>query len=68
MGPFAAYGFPDLPPIVSVEHHRGSAYLYDEGHIADYKAVVATLQNLAVSEQDSLALITEVIAELEASA
>jgi len=68
MGPFTVYEFPDLPPIVLAEHHRGSAYLYDEGYIADYRAAVITLQNLALGEQDSLALITEVIAELEASA
>ena len=47
-------------------HHRGSAYLYDEGDVADYKAAAFVVQNLAI-DQDSLALIAEVITELEAT-
>lgn len=68
MGPFAVFDFAGLPPIISVEHHRGSAYLYDEGHVADYNAAATFVRNLAMSEQDTLALIAEVITELEATA
>jgi hypothetical protein len=49
-----------------VEHFRSSAALYDEGYVADYKTAATTVQNLALSEQDSLTLIAEVTAELEA--
>ena len=48
-------------------HHRGSAYLYDEGDVADYKATAFVVQNSAMSDQESLALIAEVITELEAT-
>ncbi|HEV7977592.1 MAG TPA: helix-turn-helix transcriptional regulator [Amycolatopsis sp.] len=67
VGPFTVFDFEDLPSIVSVEHHRGSAYLYDEGYVAGYKAAAKIVLNLAMSEQESLALIAEVITELEAT-
>jgi transcriptional regulator with XRE-family HTH domain len=67
VGPFAIFDFENLPSIVSVEHHRGSAYLYDEGYVAGYKAAANVVLNLAMSEQESLALIAEVITELEAT-
>jgi transcriptional regulator with XRE-family HTH domain len=66
VGPFTVFDFVNLPSIVSVEHHRGSAYLYDEGYVAGYKAAANVVLNLATSEQDSLTLIAEVITELEA--
>jgi transcriptional regulator with XRE-family HTH domain len=63
-GPFAILDFEQLPPIVFVEHYRASAYLYDEDQIADYRSAAKTLASLALSEQESCALIGEVIAEL----
>lgn len=65
-GPFMIYDFMDLPSIVFLEHHRGSAFLYDEGHVVDYQAAATTVRGLAMSEEDSLALLSDVIAELEA--
>ncbi|MDT7729621.1 MAG: hypothetical protein QOI21_6197 [Actinomycetota bacterium] len=67
VGPFTVFDFDDLPAIVSVEHHRGSAYLYDEDYVAGYRAAANIVLNLAMSEQESLALIAEVITELEAT-
>lgn len=66
LGPFIFYDFENLPSIVFVEHFRLSAALYDEGYVAGYGTAAATLRNLAMSEQESLALIGEVIGELEA--
>ncbi|WP_158880621.1 helix-turn-helix domain-containing protein [Amycolatopsis anabasis] len=58
-GPFSIFDYTDLPSIVLVERHRGSAFLYDEGHIKDYKRATTTILGLAVGEQNSLSLITE---------
>jgi hypothetical protein len=67
LGPFIFYDFENLPSIVFVEHFRLSAALYDEGYVVGYGTAAATLGNLAMSEQESLALIAEVIGELEAN-
>jgi hypothetical protein len=66
LGPFILYDFENLPSIVFVEHFRLSAALYDEGYVVGYGTAATTLGNLAMGEQESLALIAEVIGELEA--
>ncbi|MDX3192164.1 helix-turn-helix transcriptional regulator [Streptomyces sp. MN03-5084-2B] len=65
-GPFVIFDFADLPPIVYLEHYRSNGYVYHDDHLADYRAAVATLSALALSEQDSEQLIQGVITELEA--
>jgi transcriptional regulator with XRE-family HTH domain len=65
-GSFVVFDFADLPPIVFLEQYRGSAYLYDEQQVADYRAAQRAMATLALSEQDSCALVREVIADLEA--
>ena len=65
-GSFVVFDFADLPPIVFLEQYRGSAYLYDEQQVADYQAARRMMATLALSEQDSCALVREVIADLEA--
>src|SRR3954471_7737819 len=65
-GSFVIFDFSDLPPIVFLEQYRGSAYLYDEQQVADYRAAQRAMAALALSEQESLALLGEVIADLEA--
>jgi transcriptional regulator with XRE-family HTH domain len=65
-GSFVIFDFADLPPIVFLEQYRGSAYLYDEQQVADYQAAQRAMAALALSEQESLALLGEVIADLEA--
>jgi transcriptional regulator with XRE-family HTH domain len=65
-GPFVIFDFADLPPIVHLEHYRGSGYLYDEDQVAAYRAATETIGALAMSEQDSGAFIEGVILQLEA--
>lgn len=65
-GSFVIFDFADLPPIVFLEQYRGSAYLYDEQQVADYQAARRMMAALALSEQDSRALVREVITDLEA--
>lgn len=65
-GSFVIFDFADLPPIIFLEQYRGSAYLYDEQQVADYQAARRMMATLALSEQESCALVREVITELEA--
>jgi hypothetical protein len=65
-GSFVIFDFADLPPIVFLEQYRGSAYLYDEHQVADYRAAQRAMAMLALNEQDSCALVRGVIADLEA--
>ncbi|MGW4061817.1 helix-turn-helix domain-containing protein [Amycolatopsis sp. NPDC004747] len=65
-GSFVIFDYADLPPIVFLEQYRGSAYLYDEQQVADYRAAQRAMAALALSEQESCVLIRGVIADLEA--
>ena len=65
-GSFVIFDFADLPPIVFLEQYRGSAHLYDGHQVADYRAAQRAMAALALSEQDSRALLAEVVADLEA--
>lgn len=65
-GPFALYRFEDSPPIVHLEHHRSSGFLYDETDLVEYaKAADRLREEVAMSVQASVALIADVIKELE---
>jgi hypothetical protein len=64
-GQFVIFDFALLPPVVHIEYLRGSAHVYDEGQVAAFRAAAGTLSDLALSEQESLALIQGVIAEME---
>jgi transcriptional regulator with XRE-family HTH domain len=65
LGHFVLFDFADLPSVVHIEHIRGSAHVYDGDHVVAYRAAAETMSALALSEQDSLALVQGVIAELE---
>jgi hypothetical protein len=65
-GSFAVFEYSDLPSIVFLDQHRGSAYLYDEDQVADYKSAAKTVACLALDVDESRAFIEGVIAELEA--
>jgi transcriptional regulator with XRE-family HTH domain len=64
-GHFVIFDFEHLSSVVHIEHIRGSAHVYDGDHVAAYRAAAEAMSALALSEQDSLALIRGVIAELE---
>ncbi|MGK3200841.1 helix-turn-helix domain-containing protein [Amycolatopsis sp. MEPSY49] len=64
-GHFVIFDFAHLPSVVHIEHLRGSAHLYDGDHVAAFRAATETLSDLALSEQESLELIQEVIIGLE---
>jgi len=64
-GPFILYRFGDASPIVHLEHHRSSAFLYDEGDILAYKAAATVIRRRAMSTEDSLRFIEQVRNEVE---
>lgn len=65
-GPFVLYEFPDSPPIVHLEHHRSSAFLYDEEDLAAYREAADSLRReVAMSPEASAELIADVINQQE---
>ncbi|MFB9684596.1 helix-turn-helix domain-containing protein [Amycolatopsis plumensis] len=65
-GSFSVFEYSDLPAIVFLDQHRGSAYIYDEDQVTDYKSAAKTMGSLALDVDESRAFIEGVIAELEA--
>ena len=65
-GSFSVFEYSDLPAIVFLDQYRGSAYLYAEDQVADYKSAAKTMASLALNVADSRAFVEGVIAELEA--
>lgn len=66
-GPFVMYQFAAAPPIVHLEHHRSSAFLYDDknGYITDYKIAANQVRRASLSPEDSANHINKIIQELE---
>jgi transcriptional regulator with XRE-family HTH domain len=66
-GPFILYEFDAMPAIVYLEHYRSGAFLVDEQDVRAYKAAAETIQQVALSPENTAALIADVISSLEAS-
>jgi DNA-binding XRE family transcriptional regulator len=67
-GPFELYTFPDTPPIVLLEHHRSSVFLSDDDRtedVVDFVDAVVEIREVAMGEEESLALIAEILKETE---
>jgi hypothetical protein len=64
-GSFSVFEYSDLPAIIFLDQYRGSAYLYDEDQVADYKSAAQTVKSLALGSAESREFIEGVIAELE---
>ncbi|SFE47153.1 hypothetical protein SAMN04487819_114105 [Actinopolyspora alba] len=65
-GPFVLYEFDESPPIVLLEHHRSSAFLYNEEDLDEYRSAADTLRkDTAMSPEDSAKVIAEVANEVE---
>ncbi|WP_410595677.1 helix-turn-helix domain-containing protein [Amycolatopsis sp. lyj-23] len=65
-GSFSVFEYSDLPAIVFLDQYRGSAYIYDENQVADYKSAAQTMASLALSTAESRVFVEGVIADLEA--
>ncbi|HEX3783967.1 MAG TPA: helix-turn-helix transcriptional regulator [Pseudonocardiaceae bacterium] len=66
-GPFILYHFADDDPIVHLEHHKSSAFLYDAGDITAYKVATTVIRRRAMTPAESTSFITNVLNELENS-
>lgn len=65
-GPFVLYDFPDSPSIVHVEHHRSSAFVFNEQDVAHYKeAAKAIREKVALNPAKSAQFIASVIKQME---
>lgn len=67
-GPFILYNFTGADPIVHLEHHKSSAFLYERSDITAYKVATTVIRRRAMSPEDSTGLIADVLNELENSA
>lgn len=66
-GPFLLFDFAKSPSIVHIEHHRSSAFLYDEKDVEDYKAATEMVRGVAMSPADSKELIANITNKLEST-
>ncbi|SFE54252.1 hypothetical protein SAMN04487819_11648 [Actinopolyspora alba] len=65
-GPFVLYEFDDSPPIVLLEHHRSSVFLYNEDDLTEYKSAADTLRkDVAMSPEATAELIASAADEME---
>lgn len=64
-GPFYLAEFPTATPIVLLEHHRTSAFLWDRESVAAYMSAPDEIRQNAMSPERSLRLIKEVAQEME---
>lgn len=64
-GPFILYSFADADPIVHLEHHKSSAFLYDAEDVRAYKVAVTVIRRRALSPADSVEFIAKMLEELE---
>ena len=63
-GPFAVLEFDRNPTLVYLENRRGSVILEDDASIAETTIALRNLQQIALSPEDSLALLVELAREL----
>jgi hypothetical protein len=64
-GPVVLYNFAEAPSIVHLEHHRSSAFLYDDPDVTAYKLAVPEIRRAAMDPDDSAAYITQMMSGLE---
>ncbi len=65
-GPFILYRFEDADPILHLEHHRSSAFLYNETDILSYKAALTSIRRLTMDTKEASQFIVSLINEVEA--
>ncbi len=63
-GPFVILEFDGDPTIVHLENRRGSAFLEEDEDVAETMLALRHLQQIALSPDDSLALLADVAREL----
>jgi transcriptional regulator with XRE-family HTH domain len=64
-GPFVLLEFDRTKPVVQMEHYRSTATITDARDVADYQGVVATLDEIAMSEEATSDLIARLADGME---
>lgn len=64
-GPFVLLEFLKAKPIVHVEHHRASAFVFDDDDVTAFIAVVERLRGLAMKPDESAGFIAKLLNEME---
>lgn len=64
-GPFTLYDFPDAPPVVYFEHHSSGAFVPNEHDVLEYRKAVKWLRQLAKDPEESMALVSTIVQEME---
>lgn len=67
MGPFVLLEFEKASPIVHLEHLQSSVFLRDSDDVKIYQEARADLEKMAMSPDDSIGLITDIINKMETS-
>jgi transcriptional regulator with XRE-family HTH domain len=63
MGPFILLRFPKGTPIVHLEHHRASTFVFEDDDIEGFEEAVTIIREKAMSPEDSAAFIEKIISE-----
>lgn len=66
-GSFVVIEFPTAPPIAHIEHHKSSAFLWDEEDVRSYRAAVTDIQKKAMTSAQSAEAIAEIVTGWEKS-
>jgi transcriptional regulator with XRE-family HTH domain len=64
-GPFVLLEFPKARPIVHLEHHRASAFVFDDDDVTAFIEVAGRLRDVALSPDESAGFIAELLSEME---
>ncbi|HYQ69945.1 helix-turn-helix transcriptional regulator [Actinophytocola sp.] len=64
-GPFVMFEFLTAPPIVLLEHHRTSAFIWDRESVAAYLSAPAEIQRMALGPERSLQMAKEIAKAME---
>jgi len=66
-GPFILLEFPTATPVVHLEHHRASAYLWEQQDVAAFVAAPNEIRLKAMSSDRSIEVIKEIAQGMEAA-
>jgi transcriptional regulator with XRE-family HTH domain len=64
MGPFMLLEFAKAKPMVHLEHHRASAFIFDDNDVAAYVELAERLSKLAATPDESVELIGQIKEEM----
>jgi transcriptional regulator with XRE-family HTH domain len=60
LGPFVFYTFENRRSVVHLEHHKSGVFLYNAGDVDAYKVAAQEVREVAMSAEDTAALIAEI--------